>query len=436
MRPLIGAPTATAGPVIALRAFATVPWMGQLLFRNATLLDCDAGELQPGRSVLTEDDRIVEVSDGEIVAPDAQTIDLAGRTLMPGLIDAHVHAVITTMNLAAMTHRPASLVSIEAARILERMLLRGFTTVRDAGGADYGLAQATDSGLVSGPRIFYAGRTLSQTGGHGDFTPKDDAPMMCACHIRSTGFSHVADGVSAVRKAAREELRRGACQIKIMASGGVASPSDPIWNLQYSQEEMRAIVEEAQSWRTYAMAHAYTPEAISRAVEAGVRTIEHGNLIDAATAALMKSKGAFLVPTLVTYFAIDEMGRALGFPERSLAKVKDVLDAGLASLEIAKEAGVPIGLGTDLLGETHDQQSREFSIRAEVLSPAEILRSATIVNAEILGKTGELGVVAPGALADLLVVDGDPLADLSLLEEQGKHLCTIVKAGQIVVNRL
>jgi imidazolonepropionase-like amidohydrolase len=410
--------------------------MSQTLFRNASVLDCDAGQLLPGCAVLVEDDRIVEVREGEISASDAHAIDLAGRTLMPGLIDAHVHAVITTLNLASMTHRPITLVAIEAARILERMLRRGFTSVRDAGGADYGLAQAVESGLVRGPRIFYAGRTLSQTGGHGDFAPKDDAPILCACQIRSSGFSHVADGVASVRKAAREELRRGAHQIKIMASGGVASPSDPIWNLQYSLEEMQAIVEEAKSWRTYAMAHAYTPEAIGRALDAGVRTIEHGNLLDAPTAKRMSDSGAYLVPTLVTYYAIDEMGRALGFPERNLAKVKDVLDAGLASLEIAKAAGVAIGFGTDLLGETHDQQSREFTIRGQVLGAAEILRSATIVNAEIVGRTGELGVIAPGAMADLIVVDGDPLKDLSLLEEQGKHLPVIMKAGELIENCL
>lgn len=410
--------------------------MTQILLRNATVLDCDEGRLLPGMSVLVEGDRIMEVSGGEVRATDAQVIDIAGRTVMPGLIDAHVHAVITTMNLAAMTNRPASLVAIEAMRILERMLRRGFTTVRDAGGADYGLAQAVEKGLIDGPRIFYAGRTLSQTGGHGDFTPKTDGPMLCACHIRSSGFSHVADGVSAVRRAAREELRRGAHHVKIMASGGVASPSDPIWNLQYSREEMSAIVEEARSWRTYAMAHAYTPEAISRAISAGVRTIEHGNLIDAETAAQMHAAGAYLVPTLVTYYAIDEMGRALGFPEKSLAKVKDVLDAGLASLEIAKAAGVPIGFGTDLLGETHEEQSRELLIRSEVLSAAEILRSATIVNAEILRQSGELGVVAPGARADLLVVDGDPLADLACLTDQGAHIPLVMKDGRIIENRL
>ena len=183
------------------------------------------------------------------------------------------------------------------------------------------------------------------------------------------------------------------------------------------------------------MAHAYTPEAITRALRAGVRTIEHANLIDAETAALAAEKGAYVVPTLVTYYAIDELGRALGFPETRQRKVKDVLDAGLASLEICRDAGVPMGFGTDLLGETHEQQSREFRIRAEVLSPAEILRSATLVNAEILGKSGELGVVAPGARADLLVVDGNPLDDLSLLEDQGKHLDLIMKGGELVTNR-
>ena len=410
--------------------------MPQILFRNANLLDTENGRTLPGHSVLVEDERIVELREGEIRAPDAQAIDVGGRTLMPGLIDAHVHAAVTTMNLAAMAQRPLTLLAIEAAKVLEGILRRGFTSIRDAGGADRGMAQAIERGLIAGPRLFYSGRVLSQTGGHGDFGPLEDAPTLCACAIRSSGLSHVADGVSAVRKAAREELRRGAHQIKIMASGGVASPSDPIWNVQYSGEEMRAIVEEARSWRTYALAHAYTPEAISRAVEAGVRSIEHGNLLDAATAARMQEAGAYLVPTLVTYFAIDELGRALGFPAASVAKVKDVLDAGLASLETAKAAGVPMGFGTDLLGETHEQQSREFSIRAQVLSPAEILRSATVVNAEILNRSGELGVISPGALADLLVVDGDPLENLSLLEEQGKHLAVIMKGGQLFVNRL
>jgi imidazolonepropionase-like amidohydrolase len=407
-----------------------------LLFRNAAVLDPAAGELRPGCDVLLDGERIAEVSERPVASSAAERIDLRGATLMPGLIDAHVHAVITSMDLAAMERKPVTLVAHEARRVLEGMLQRGFTTVRDAGGADWGLAQAVESGLVAGPRLFFSGRVLSQTGGHGDFRPRAESGSLCACQVHSSYFSHVADGVDAVRKAAREELRRGAHQVKIMASGGVASPTDPIWNLQYSEGEMTAIVEEARGWRTYAMAHAYTPDAIARAVRAGVRSIEHGNLIDAASAALVKERGAYLVPTLVTYFAIQEFGRALRFPEASLRKLNDVLDAGLASLEIAKRAGIPMGFGTDLLGETHEHQSREFGIRAKVLAPAEILRSATVVNAEILGRPGELGVIAPGALADLLVVDGNPLEDVSLLEGQGEHLRAILKAGRFYKNQL
>ncbi len=409
--------------------------MPDFILQNAQLLDVRAGERRPG-SLRVEDGRIVEIGVGELRADGVRRIDARGHTVMPGLIDAHVHAVITTMNLAAMMNKPASLVAHEAGRILGRMLARGFTTVRDAGGADWGLAEAVDRGLVAGPRIFHAGRTLSQTGGHGDFRPRGDDVEVCACRVHTTGFSHVADGVSAVRKAAREELRRGAKQVKIMASGGVASPTDPIANVQYSAEEMRAIVEEAEGWQTYAMAHAYTPAAIRRAAEAGVRTIEHGNLIDAPTARLVAERRGFLVPTLVTYYAIDELGRQLGFPEVSQRKVKDVLDAGLASLEIAREADLPMGFGTDLLGETHEQQSREFVLRGQVLPAADVIRSATLINARILNREGELGELVPGARADLLVVEGDPLADLGLLEGQGKHLLAVVKDGEFAVDRL
>jgi imidazolonepropionase-like amidohydrolase len=409
--------------------------MAQTLFRNAHLLDVVLGELRGGHDVLVEDERIVEVNGRPIEPRDADVVDLRGQTLMPGLIDAHVHATITTMDLAAMERRPASLVAQEARHVLEAMLRRGFTSVRDAGGADWGLASAVDRGLLAGPRVFFSGRTLSQTGGHGDFRPREDHPMLCACAIHSSAFSHVADGVDAVRRAAREELRRGASQVKIMASGGVASPHDPIWNLQYSEDEMRTIVEEAHGWRTYAMAHAYTPEAITRAVRAGVRTVEHGNLIDRPAADLMVERGAYLVPTLVTYFMIEEFGRSLGFPEASLRKVSDVLAAGLRSLEIARDAGVPMGFGTDLLGETHEHQSREFTLRAKALPAADIIRSATVVNAEILNRQGELGVIAPGALADLLVVDGNPLEDVGVLEAP-EHLLAVVKGGRFFINRI
>lgn len=409
--------------------------MSQTLFENCTLLDTRAGEMLEGHHVLVEDDRIVEVSDRPIDAANAQSIDVRGRTLMPGLIDAHVHSTATTMNLVEMNHKPATLMAHEARLILEGMLARGFTTIRDAAGADHGLAAAVDRGLIKGPRIYYAGRAISQTGGHGDLEPFGDNPQLCACSIKTTWMAHVVDGVDGVRKAAREELRRGAHAIKIMASGGVASPTDPIQNIQYSREELSAIVEEAASWRTYAFAHAYNPEAITRAVEAGARTIEHGNLIDEPTAKLMAERQAFVVPTLVTFFTMQKFGPSLNFPEVSLRKADDVLESGFSSLEICKRAGVKMGFGTDLLGDLHGHQSEEFLIRSEVLSPLEILQSATVTNAEILNMTGELGVIAPGALADILVVDGNPLKDLNLLQDQGAHLPVIMKSGELIVNR-
>ena len=401
------------------------------LFENATLLDVEAGVLRAGTSVLVDGERIAEVSDRPLATASAERIDCRGRTLMPGLIDAHVHATITTMDIGAMARRPLMLVAQEARVVLEGMLRRGFTTVRDAGGADHGLAKAIEAGLIRGPRLFYSGRVLSQTGGHGDFRPLDDAPHLCVCTIHTSGFSHVADGADAVRRAAREELRRGASQVKIMASGGVASPSDPIWVLQYSHDEMAAAVDEARSWRTYVCAHAYTPEAIQRAVRAGVRSIEHGNLLDDATAALMASHDAFLVPTLVTYAKIAEVGAAFGFPAASVRKVHDVIAAGLGSLDTATRAGVAVGFGTDLLGETHPFQSHEFVIRREAVPAIDVIRSATLVNAALLQRAGELGVVKPGALADLLLVDGDPVRDISLLDGQGEHLLVVMRGGHI-----
>ncbi|NIA70155.1 amidohydrolase family protein [Pelagibius litoralis] len=403
--------------------------MAQVLFKNCSLFDGLGSELLEGRHVLVEGERIKEVSDRPITASEAEVIDIGGRTLMPGLIDAHFHAMAADPDFAKMEVMPRSLLAQHARHLLEAALARGFTSVRDAGGADYGLAMAIKAGLIKGPRLFYSGRALTQTGGHADFRALEDHSAFCFCGQGSHVFGVIADGVPAVRQAARDELRKGATQIKIMASGGVASPSDPIWNLQYSEEEIRAIVWEAASWRTYVMAHAYTPEAITRCVQFGVRSIEHANLIDEPTAALCAAEGAFVVPTLVTYDALHRFGPDLGLPAVSQEKLKAVRAAGLVSLEILKAAGVTIGFGTDLLGDMQAHQSGEFQIRAEVLSPAEILRSATSVNAALLNAEGELGVVAAEAQADLIVVDGDPLADLSLLQDQGARIPMIMKAG-------
>ena len=405
------------------------------LLENCTLLDPAEAEPRTGVHVLIDGDRIERISTKRIRAGRVARIDLAGRTLMPGLIDAHVHVTATTVDLGAIDKEAAMLTGARAARIMKAMLARGFTSVRDAGGADWGLAKAIETGLIDGPRLFYSGRALSQTGGHGDFRPLTAEGGACAC-CAGAEFSVIADGVPEVQKAAREELRRGATQIKIMASGGVASPTDPIWNQQYSEDEIRAIVWEATSWKTYVMAHAYTPEAIARAVRCGVRTIEHGNLIDAETARLMADRGAFLVPTLATYEALSREGEGLGFPPASLAKIAGVRQAGLGALRIAHTAGVRIGYGTDLLDDCHQYQSEEFTIRARALPAIEVLRSATSTNAELLQRGGELGTVAEGALADLIVVDGDPLRNLRLLQGQGRHLQLIMKGGRIYKNEL
>ncbi len=403
--------------------------MSTILFANCALLDGTHDELRTSHHVLVEGKLIKEVSDRPLRSAAAETIDLGGRTLMPGLIDAHVHVVAVDAALARLAEQPLTLVAIQAAKILEGMLQRGFTTVRDAGGADDGLAQAVAQGLVPGPRLFASGQALSQTGGHGDLRPRTRSVVSCACCEYGAGLARIADGVDECRRAARDELRKGAAQIKIMASGGVASPYDPIGNVQYSNDEIRAIVEEARGWHTYVLAHAYTPEAIRHAIDNGVRSIEHANLIDRAAAEHIAAAGGFVVPTLATYDALHRFGRELGFPEVSLAKLAEVREAGLRSLEILQAAGVPIGYGTDLLGPMHKYQSREFVIRAEAMAPIDIIRSATTVNAALINRTGELGVIAPGARADLLAVDGNPLADISALDGQGERLSMIMKDG-------
>jgi imidazolonepropionase-like amidohydrolase len=403
--------------------------MATTIFANGAVLDGTKRERREGHHVVVENELIKEVSDRPITSAGAQVIDLAGRTLMPGLIDAHVHVIAVDAALARLAEQPLTLTSLQAGRVMEGMLARGFTSVRDAGGADGGLAEAVAQGLVRGPRLFPSGQALSQTGGHGDLRPRTRSVVSCACCEYGAGLARIADGVDECRRAARDELRKGATQIKIMASGGVASPYDPIWNLQYSDEEMRAIVEEARAWHTYVLAHAYTPEAIRRSIDNGVHSIEHANLIDAPTATHVAAANGFVVPTLVTYDALYRFGREFGVAEGSLAKLADVREAGLRSLEILEQAGVKIGYGTDLLGPMHKHQTREFVIRAEVMAPFEVIRSATIVNAELLNRSGELGVVAPGARADLIAVDGDPLHDISLLDGQGEHISVIMKDG-------
>ena len=405
--------------------------MTQTLFKNGNVFDPGRGTILERHDVLVDGDRIVSISPTPIEAPGAKVIDVTGKTVMPGLIDCHVHVLASNANLGVNACMPAVLTAIRALPILEAMLARGFTTVRDAGGADWALAQAISIGLVSGPRIFPSGKALSQTGGHGDFRDRSDQLEPCSCAFRVGAIARVVDGVDAVRLAAREEIQKGATQIKIMASGGVASPVDPIANTQYSEDEIRAIVAEAEAAQTYVMAHAYTGRAISRAVRCGVRTIEHGNLVDRAAADIMREHGAFVVPTLVTYDALARDGARLGMPAESIAKVEKVRQAGRDSLRIYADAGVPMGFGSDLLGEMHADQSQEFSIRAELIGNLEAIRSATSIAAAILQRDGELGTVSEGAMADLIVVNGNPLSDIKLLSEGATHIAMVMQGGRL-----
>jgi len=402
----------------------------RILLRDVAVLDADAGELVEGQAVVVEGDRIAETGPaGSVRAGDAVALDGRGMTLMPGLIDAHVHVTAVTADLAALEGWSPAYVTAQAAGVLRGMLDRGFTTVRDVAGADFGLAAAVEEGLLPGPRLVFGGKALSQTGGHGDLRPAGRVAL--DQHPCCPTLTVVADGVPEVRRAAREQLRRGAHHVKVMLSGGVASPTDRIDSVQFSMEELRAVVEEAAAANRYVTGHAYTAEAVNRGLEAGVRCIEHGNLMDDSSVARLRETGAFYVPTLATYAALAEEGREHGFPADQHRKVFEVLDAGLRALELAHRAGLPIAYGTDLLGGMHRRQLTELTLRAEVQPAAEVLRSATTVAARLLGLQGRVGVVAPGAFADLLLVDGNPLERLALLTEPERHLRLVMKAGAI-----
>jgi imidazolonepropionase-like amidohydrolase len=405
-------------------------------FKNFEMLDPDAGLLHGGHELVVEGDRIKEVSAGPVKLADASVIDCGGRTLMPGLIDSHVHVVLSEVALRNLESVPLTLMTARAAELMRKMLDRGFTSVRDTGGADWGLKEATEKWLLPGPRLFIAGRAIGPTGGHSDGRRRTDVGARCHCCNAMAFSMGVADGVSEVRRAVREEMRQGCDQVKIMMSGGVASPYDPLDSLQFSVGEVEAAVEEARAFGRYVCAHAYTPEAITRAAHAGVRTIEHGNLIDDASARLMAEKGMFLVANLVTYFEMKKRAAEYGMGSGMLAKNDLVIEGALKSLEICKRHGVPVAYGTDLLGQLQVAQSEEFSLRAQVLSPAEIIRSATTIGAQVVRMEGKLGCLKPDAFADLLVVDGNPLKDLKLLQEQGLHLSAIMKGGRFHKNRL
>ena len=400
----------------------------QVLFTDATIIDT-SGKREG--NVLVEDGVIRDLAARDAAHDDRRVIRLGGRTLMPGLIDCHVHVVASMMNLAANAALPDAIAVLRSLPLMRGMLDRGFTTVRDVGGAPPALAEAVAQGLATGPRLICCGKALSRTGGHSDMRPRHDMHDPHRWERNFGAMGRIADGVEEVRRACRQELRQGARFIKVMANGGVASPTDPIAWQGYSAEELRAAVAEAADAGTYVAAHLYTSDAIERAVRAGVHSLEHCNLIDAPTARLAAEAGAVAVPTLVTYEALAQDGPRFGFPPDSIAKIETVRAHGMESLEVLRHAGVTMAFGTDLLGETQVRQNEEFAIRARVLPSAAVLAAATTIAARLIGMEGQLGVVAPGAIADLLVVDGDPLADVALLADPARNVRLVMQQGRI-----
>ncbi|WP_210179609.1 metal-dependent hydrolase family protein [Bosea sp. PAMC 26642] len=411
--------------------------MTALHFKNFALLEPDHGERRMGYELLVEGQTIRELSETPIKAGKADVIDCGGRTLMPGLIDSHVHVFLSEVYIRSLESMPLTLMTARAIGLMKGMIDRGFTTVRDTGGADWGIKEAVDKGdVAAAPRLFIAGAAIGPTGGHSDPRRRTDFGARCHCCNAMAYTMNVSDGVSSVKKSVREQMRLGADHIKIMMSGGVASPYDPLDSMQFSVDEVQTAVEEAKAFGRYVCAHAYTPEAITRAAQCGVRAIEHGNLIDDASAKLMAENNMFLTANLVAYYAMKERASEFGMTGDMLAKNDLVIDGGLRSLEICKRAGVPVAYGSDLLGQLQVEQSREFLLRREVLSPIEIIRSATTIGAQLLRMEGKLGTLRAGAFADMILIDGDPLTDLGLFQGQGKHLAMIMKGGAFHKNTL
>jgi imidazolonepropionase-like amidohydrolase len=411
--------------------------VSNILFANANLVLDGFAELQPSFNVLVKDNYIHSVSPIPINCQNATVIDVGGRTVMPGLIDAHAH--ITGLSLSPKNvSYPASNIAMAAANYLTRSLMDGFTTIREAGGADYSIAQLVAQGEIASPRLFYSGRALTQTGGGADFRTPYEHTDPCGHISPFSVMSVIADGVDEVRKAAREELRRGATQIKLFASGGVVFPSEAHATLyEFSEAELSAAVEEAASRGTYVMAHAYTDAGIRRCLRAGVRSIEHANFASEETVAMIAESGAFFDPTFISLTQRIETDSETRLSSSIVHNLERTIASGQQVYKWAKKYDVPIAFGTDLWGaEARKSQVREFEMRMDLDSPANVIRSATTTNAALLMQKDKLGTIAPGAYADLLVVEGDPLTDLRVMLDPQKNLKLIMKDGVIYKNEL
>lgn len=410
------------------------------IFRNATVVDTAEGSILLNRTVKISDGLIDSVSrtEGDYVVVgnnDEILVDLGGKYLCPGLIDNHVHisAVPGEKNLGDLFGLDKDISAMRQPYVCQQMLRRGFTSVRDCGGALLPLKEAINDGVIQGPRLFIAGHALTQTGGHGDVRGPHNHTDCCGGTVMALG--RLCDGVPECIKAAREELRTGADFIKIMAGGGVASPTDKLENVQFTAEEVRAISTVAKNSNTYVTAHAYTPQSIRHAIDNGATGIEHGNLIDAETAKYMADRDIFLTPTLIAYAEMASPDFPGFLPIESETKNNEVLRAGVRSLQIASDAGVTICYGTDLLGPLGIAQTKEFALRAQALSPKAILQSATINPARRFGLTGFLGQIKPGFAADMLILNENPLDNISIFDDPDKHLLAVIKDGRVFHSR-
>jgi imidazolonepropionase-like amidohydrolase len=411
--------------------------MSTLVLKNAVIIDGTGGDPIVNGSVVLEGERIKEVWRGPSgqLPSDAQTIDCRNQTLLPGLIDGHVHLGAVDANIMEQQrlYHPSMLV-IRTLKVIQEALDQGFTTVRDAGGADAGYREAQRQGLIPGPRMFVSGCALSQTGGHGDFRLPTEvrSPSQDLAGVAT----RICDGVDDVRRGAREQLRRGADFVKVMGGGGCMSPSDEIDTSQYSPDELRAAVFEAEAVGTYVAAHVYSSRSIRNCVSAGIRTLEHGNLLDESAARAIKDAGAFLVPTLVTYEMISRMGKSLGIPDNNVRKINEARDRGLEALAIAKKLGVKIASGSDLLGSMQRYKGMELELKARVLGPMGAIVATTKTNAELLKKEKDLGTIEAGKLADLILVQGEPLKDITILQQYQEKITLIIQGGRVYKNIL
>lgn len=422
------------------------PRQKTLFFKNLRLFDGKTTSLRGGVSVLVEGGKIIDVASGELNAPDgANVIDCGGRTMMPGMIDAHWHCMMASLPLAQLLVADVGYIHIAASAEAEKTLMRGFTTVRDVGGPAFALKKVIDQGMISGPRIFPSGAMISQTAGHGDFRMTYEVPRTETSPLsrgEALGASRIADGPDAVRRAAREQLMLGASQLKVHAGGGVASIYDPLDVTQFRPEEITAAVEAAADWGTYVATHVYTPTGIKRCIEAGVKSIEHGQLADEPSAKLMADNGIWwsLQPFLDD---VDAIPFAEGSDSR--AKQLQMFSGTDNAYKLAKQYKIRTAWGTDTLFDAKlaTRQGAQLSKLVRWYSPPEVLVMATSANAELLSLSGlrspyhgKLGVIEKDAFADLLIVDGDPLSDIALIDDPAKNFKFIMKDGRVHKNTL